>query len=255
MKIITSGSADITISNLLFINGIVGDTYRGGGLEIRSFENNHTGNLVLERNAFINNEADFGSALSTNGFTKMILRNNLFVANNAIAGYAVILLQSDGYGIYYTNNTLFGNTQVEVNSFGAGIDIAAYGSSKAAVYNNVSWDNEVFDLQLRGSGEHFFYNNNTEVRVGITPLAESGNFSSSPQFEIGFLNFKPSLNSPLVNTGKKPPFAAPFPIPFQSAWSLGDVDLLGNERLQDGKVDIGAYESSPEIPIFANGFE
>lgn len=255
MRIIASGSADITVSNLMFLNGVVGNSYRGGGLEIRSTQNDHTGNLKLERNAFINNEADFGSAFTTNGFNKMVIRNNLFVANNAIAGFAVDLLQNDGLGIYYTNNTLIYNTQVQENTFGAGVDIAVNGSSKAAVYNNLSWGNEFYDLRLRGTGDHFLHDNDTEVRVGVTPLTDSGNFSSPPQFDTGILNYTPSLSSPLVNKGRIPPFVVPLPTPFQLAWGLGDVDMLGNTRIQGGRVDIGAYESSPEVPIFVNSFE
>ena len=45
------------------------------------------------------------------------------------------------------------------------------------------------------------------------------------------------------------------PTPFSLNWSLGLVDLTGNLRNQGIKVDIGAYESSPEIPIFVNGFD
>ncbi len=42
---------------------------------------------------------------------------------------------------------------------------------------------------------------------------------------------------------------------FANNWSLGNFDLGGADREQGSMVDIGPYESTPETPIFKNGFE
>jgi len=38
-------------------------------------------------------------------------------------------------------------------------------------------------------------------------------------------------------------------------WYIGDTDLLGNNRILDGTIDIGAFEALRGNDIFKNGFE
>ena len=256
MELIASGNADITIRDLTFINGMVDGLGRGGGLRIRSIANNHTGNLILERSAFINNEANYGSAFNISEFNKTVIKNNLLADNNARTGLTAEIIQNNQYGIYFTNNTVINNTQENDNGWGTGVQISACGSSNAAIYNNLLWGNETNDLGLGLCGKNYFLSNNDiAVRVGADPISDSGNISLSPELNLGVMIYTPSFNSPLVDAGTKPPENVPFPIPFKWDWNVGLVDFLGNVRTQGSKVDIGAFESAPEMPIFINGFE
>jgi len=53
------------------------------------------------------------------------------------------------------------------------------------------------------------------------------------------------------------PESPPIPVPFELDWDYGvedyDRGIIG--RVAGGRVDIGAVEAPPEVPIFKNGFE
>jgi len=257
MEIIPSNSADVTISHLFFINGLTSSS-PGGGLYVSAAQNN-TGTFLLQQSAFINNEAGYASAVHISGFDTMRIKNNLFVANkNVVAGIGacVYLFQVNAYGIYFINNTVLANHQVLSSTSGGGVLIGAYDSSSSMVANNLFWDNDDRDLSLIGNGQHHLINNDIGVRGGTEPFVDSDNFSAAPKLSVGgSFDYSPSINSHLVNAGYQPPAVPPTPLPFNHDWSHGPLDIFGNIRAQYGRVDIGAYESPHELPIFRHGFE
>jgi len=214
LRIHANGAANITISNLMFLNGSITIDPKIGGLNHRAaglmvVSSNSTGVFRLQRNAFINNIANFSSAMDVFGFTTMRINNNLFFANNTLTQSTVELSQSNENGIYFTNNTVFANTQDEIDNLIAGVTISVSGTSSSAIYNNVFWDNDSFDLELSGNGKHFLSHNNIGIAGGVPPFVDSTNISLPPQFSPGILNFTPSPNSPLINTSISPPIFAP----------------------------------------------
>ncbi len=254
LNIILFGNASLKVSNLSFLNGSdIGQ--RGGGLEVRKWDNLNTGKITIENNAFLNNYANFGSAMSVSGAEKFYVRNNLFSGNTAITRHVISIVQNDAYGTYFTNNTVMFNDSIGVDDFG-GVYLAAGGTSKLLVANNIMLENGDEDLFLTGAGDIYLKHNNVGVVNGNTPVESFGNFNLPPQFELGDMNFTPSASSPLVNAGVKPCTICQVPRPFDETWSLGSVDLTGDIRDQNGKVDIGAIESShyPDL-IFLDNFE
>ena len=255
LEISLFGQANLRVVGITFNDGYKGFPFRGGGLEVFKFNNLVLGTIIIENNVFINNQAEFESALMVSGAEEIIIRNNLFVGNNAHNSWTISAVQNNGYGIYFTNNTLIYNSASATNDSGAFISVS--GTSQALVANNVLWGNESTDLYLSGNGDVYLKNNDLgQMDSNITPLESSGNFSLPPRFESGFLSLPPSVISPLVNAGIKPCSFCPIPIPFDETWSLGSIDLAGNIRNQKGKVDIGAFESShdPDL-IFWGIFE
>ncbi|MCF6299527.1 MAG: hypothetical protein L3J52_00145 [Proteobacteria bacterium] len=261
MQIIAAGNANITISSVFFINGLVGGGFSGGGLLVFSTQNDHTGIFRLQRNAFINNKADFDSAVSVSGFTTMIVSNNLFVSNNALSAFAIALEQNDANGIYFTNNTVYDNTKSTFNGLSTGAYITASGSSNAAIYNNILWDNdhnfgsENIDLELAGDGDFYVSHNDIGMKIGVAALVDFRNISVAPKFGSGFLNFRQLPSSMLINLGMSPLTNPPIPITFEQDWALGSLDMYGRDRRQKGQVDIGSSESPYINFIFVNGFE
>jgi len=246
--------SDIKISYLTFINGVSGDS--AGGLYFRTLQN-FVGDVQVEYTAFINNEADFAAAMTISRARKITVRNNVFVANNSINGTGTVdLISNDTLGLYFNNNTLINNTKdTSANASHAGLRIFTTGASQVFVANNVLQGNEGADIRItNGGGDAYLYNNNVGSIIGGFDI-QANNINSTPVFESGFFNYVPRIESGEVNRGRNSPFIIPFPTPFHLNWTTGMTDFNGNPRVQDGKVDIGAFEAAPEIPIFKNGFE
>ena len=249
-KITASDNSDITVSHLYFASGFVsGNNARGGGLRITGLEG-FVGYVVVENNAFINNEAKFGGALSINRGFRVDVRNNLFSFNHTEFGAAVEIV-TDAFGVYFNNNTVFGNTTDDTDPDSAvGLFLSVIGSS-GLVANNIFWDNDLHDLKVIG-GYSYFKFNNYESYFGSIDEVEM-NTQQEPEFEDGFVGFIPVYNSPLVNGGTQPLSIAP--IPFEHGWEVGTHDLYGNPRIQNAQIDIGAIESPHGDLIYFDGFE
>ncbi|MEN1729514.1 MAG: hypothetical protein AAGJ52_13845, partial [Pseudomonadota bacterium] len=88
------------------------------------------------------------------------------------------------------------------------------------------------------------------------PDSSQNNVSIEPTYEPdGPFDFTLEQDSPLTTTGLiPPPDIVPFPTPFHLAWSLPDLDLYGESRIANGRVDIGAYET-PQDRLFSDRFE
>lgn len=235
-------NSDVTVSGLSFINGKT-PIDRGGAINVSHINNLETGKVTIERNVFINNEADFGSALYIRHADKVYIRNNLFVANHAHTRYVISVLQQDAYGTFFTNNTVVNNTASTDGT--AGLGLAGGGGTQLFVANNVMRENDNADFRNHSGLPLYLKNNNIDVLSNVlNPVEDIGNMDLPPRFEDILLSFTPAENSPLVNAGVKPCSTCPIPIPFDEAWVLGTIDLAGNVRNQNGKVDIGAFESS-----------
>ena len=254
LRIRLAGTADLTLSQLMLANGAVSTNQRGAGLFVYSTLNDHLGDITVEQVAFLNNQADNGAAVSLTGGHKVIMRNNLFVANHSAFGANVDLIQNDSHGIYFTNNTVYFNTND--SSDAAGVRMWTSGTSQALVANNLLWANDNHDFNKASNGMYFWHNNNFQSRTGINPINDFNNTSLPPNFDSGLLNFTPSPGSPLVNAGREPCTVCPFPTPFEDAWGMGLADLAGDPRSQSTAVDIGAIESPYERDlIFMTLFE
>ena len=254
--------SSLRVASLFFANGFLPQGFGAAGLLV-STGNNHTGEVVIENNAFINNQAGTASAFSIWASEKLTVRNNLFVANSNNTGFTVEILQSDGSGVYFTNNTIYQNSQVvpipaenqlSGNGNGSGLLLNVNGTSQAFLGNNVFWGNDVSDLQLNGGGFKFLRNNNIDVQTGSADI-DFGNISAEPLFEVGLFNYRPAAGSPLINAGVEPLPVVPQPPSFDQNWDVGMQDLVGNDRVQMGGVDMGAVESAQLDIIFSDDFE
>ena len=249
MFIDAHSSSLVSISNLTFILGKA-QSGGGGGLFVRE------GSLLLEKNAFILNTSTFnGSGLwfESSSF-KHFIRNNIFAANHTdLSGGAVSINVTNGNGLYFTNNTLVLNTtDVSSSSTTTGLNMVSNGTATVYIGNNIMWDNEFHDIVMTGTGFKYLWFNDFQSQTGDSADNSSGNISLDPQLSSEFLDYSVAITSPTVNAGKKPHQTA---IDFPNSWLLGDRDVAGADREQGLKVDMGAFESTPEIPIFKNGFE
>lgn len=241
LNIETKSVANVVVSGIAFINGLDATGF-GAGLKIMNNSATASEQFFIENNVFINNESVWASALYLNGADEVIVRNNLFFSNIVTDGNVTTIFMNNGYGLYFTNNTMILNNAE--NESGSGIHLSVNGTSQALVANNVLKDNLTFNIYLGGNGNIYLKNNDLGSLGGPNnPLENVGNINLPPRFESGLFNFFPSAISPLVNAGVKPCSICPFPVPFDESWGLGATDLMGYVRNQNGGVDIGAIES------------
>ena len=239
-----STAANISISNITFINGLAEDTLRGGGLNIAPLDG-YEGIVTVTQSQFVNNTGRVGSALSINRGSRINVKNNLFVINTSDIGHVVNLDQLDHIGIYFTNNTILNNAS-------KGLRLTVNGSSKALIANNLFWNNATSSLDLYGTGLKYVYNNDIDTVIINADFA-ANNFTVTPEFSTGdFLDYTPAWSSSMINHGFQPIW---IPAVFTQNWSLGSKDVLGRDRVQDDHVDIGAFEAAAEPVIFVAGFE
>jgi hypothetical protein len=66
-------------------------------------------------------------------------------------------------------------------------------------------------------------------------------------------DFTPAEDSVLVDAGYSRPTFVPVPPPFEYQWSEGAQDFAGATRRQNGRIDIGAFESP--AALLRDGFE
>ena len=250
---------NLSIENVSLVDGFSG-TSNAAGLQIA---NPHM--LSVNRVYFVSNEGAQVSALRVNGGDLVNISNSVFMFNESIAGEGTVNVRSDadGIGHYFVNNTLINNshdvqspTSEATSGLYSRLNEDANGESQAMIINNLFWDNEDLDLRLTAAGSHYVYNNNYQQRLGTGDF-NSGNISLAPQLSPLLLDFTPQPGSPLINQGRSMPSLIPIPTPFELGWSYGEEDFDGGifGRVVDGRVDIGAVEAPPEVPIFKDGFE
>lgn len=245
--------ANYTISNMTLINGVGGT--RSGGLHITPIAA-FTGDVTVEYSGFINNSSTSrGTALSIVDGDTLRIRNNLFLANSGREAVEVIQSSAlNSNGIYFTNNTVFGNS----GATRSGVRLTTTDVGNLFVANNLIWsDSNGRDLDLddQSTGTSWLLNNNYNANQSVhNANMVSGNFSTPPSFAPGLLNFTPASDSPLIDGGIEPPSSSPIPIPFEDAWGIGTFDFDGEDRLTGLTVDIGAFEGVTDA-LFMDGFE
>jgi hypothetical protein len=264
-------NTDITIENLTISNGFSGTFSQvfSGSLSAPGltayFHPGHLGSLHINQVMFIGNNTQTASisALYNHNSYFTNITNSVFVDNESKDGYGSVYIYQthDAIGTYFVNNTLINNidNQTAANPYtSTGLFIFQEGDSNGApqglIANNLFWDNEHNDITAMGEGTYYLYNNNYQEREGVF-ADDVDNMSSAPLLGPQILDFTPQPGSPLINKGK------PEPVPlrgfnfFLQGWSYGNSDFDGGDRVVNNRVDIGAVEALPEVPIFEDGFE
>jgi hypothetical protein len=251
---------DITVRGLTFARGL-GD--RVGGLKISDAGPITTGSILVEGNIFRNNSATVhqqdnsaGALLAAtdgadgSGNVFLIVRGNLFVGNEAPDGAAAMLFSNNAIDV--SNNTVTRNQSFEP-SLAIRSAFASFTFSGINYSNNIFWENnpdalaDTFDLRADnpfGSSHAADLFANDLQAVHGTPRTDLGNLAVDPLFaDVLQGDFRLASASPLINAGLDTPNGG-----------LTAVDLAGAARVQGSHVDVGAYESAPQL-IFQNGFE
>lgn len=206
----------------------------GGGI---SFYNGASG--VVESNIIDSNETHgHGGGIALEHNSKPLIINNLII-NNFSYGHL-------GGGIYsymsnpsIINNTIAYNTTYIDNFPGQGGGIGIEGKPYPLIRNCIIWNNisSSYTMNIHFPSRNWMdisYCNVEDDLDHIFDLKPHTNIDSLPGFmdpENG--NFLLHGNSPCINMGT----------PDTTGLFLPPEDLSGNDRILEGRVDIGAYEN------------
>jgi hypothetical protein len=215
----------------------------GGGLYLQNNSDIH-----FDRNTIINNLADFNGGAAFINTTTGLLTNNLLANNTASQRGGAIYCYSSpelinntivnnkaalqGGGLYlngssplHLNGILWGNVQ-GATSLPNQVYLFGDDSDPQFRYCLIEGGSEGFDMSL-GTTYNGIYENNLSSDPGfIEPSAGVGHY-----FEVGEASFTLHDDSPCLDSGD--PDTDP---------ELYPTDLAGNPRIDNGCIDIGAYE-------------
>ncbi|MBN2790772.1 MAG: T9SS type A sorting domain-containing protein [Candidatus Delongbacteria bacterium] len=201
--------------------------YYGGALVISNFSK-----LTVENNIFRYNSANYGAAIGAVN-TQAKINNNLFYENYArYNGPVACFINS--YSFFY-NNTAIDNYISEFNGLYVPGAIFTFRSKPYFVNNIIRNSPGGLISQIHYNKEYFTYNNNIE---GIERY--NGNIDRDPSFDD--TQHLPGIlldNSVCEDAGAGAEFNLNHP----------EFDLLGNPRIVNNKVDMGAFEDQTPTSI------
>ena len=258
-----SSNLDLSFHHCVFKDNCA--SQNGGALCLR-----YNCSAIIDNCSFINNKADSGGAVSSWGTYGTQTHNSKFIRNTSTFGAALHLMfsketdyvtnsyitqnENDNYfsGTIYIHgeSPIIVNTQIIDNS---GCGISAHnselklincniiGSARSAIfinkatpylYNSIIWDNQIENYYPNESAP-FAYNCNIEGGNNFDAYVYENCIESDPLFVNSVVeDHTLSSSSPCINAGDT----------LNISTYLPNVDLFGNSRIWNNKIDIGAYE-------------
>lgn len=221
---------------------------RGGALYVNNQVNNTNNNeCLIDRCGFFNNAAgQRGTAVNEGG--AIYLAGAGTVVNCAV-------FNNENGGIYLANSAAKVINSTVTRNTASGID----GNGNTQVVNTVIWGNTTLSSDNASPAfNHCAYpeanaedaNSGTNVYLAAKNNEEKGPHFSSPSLKTGFdtdftlsasnryplWTWEPIEATPLVDAGDNQAY---------DEAGYGNVDLNGDPRVQNGTIDIGAFEYQP----------
>jgi hypothetical protein len=255
-------SNNVLFKNVDFINNIGGKAFRAG---TNNITDNFSDTVRLVNCRFIENYPDYSNPEEGFGGGAAILcqvsypdsmtayfNNCVFTRNHTIdyiwAGANSLSVGSGGQA-FITNCTFGGNTSD--NDQGANIGVTY--SSNLHIYNSILYNNypaEIYmstdnygdcDLNICNSLVQGGEEGIRILSTGNNVYYDYTNIDTDPMWDTACMYpYSLSAVSPCINTGT---------LDLPEGVVLPETDILGNPRVWDGFVDMGAYEYGPWVGI------
>jgi len=257
--------------NTKFINNF--SEYGDGG----AIHHQNGGSLTLEKSVFIGNQAKYGGAVRTLGGDINFNANaNVFTDNIAHENGAGALSIIPGNGkTVITNNVFTGNkTALGLdNQPSGGASIVQEGGSATYVINNTFFNEKAYagssSVHFKSGGSERYLQNNIFYQNTSTAGGNLPNWNLGSSTTAASSNNLENINPMFVNASD--------PDGADNTWGTADDglrllssspainqgiatnaaanDILGAARLQDGAIDLGAYEMAPTVlPVNLSSF-
>ncbi|MEM6718387.1 MAG: T9SS type A sorting domain-containing protein [Bacteroidota bacterium] len=199
--------------------------------------------LIMDRCEISGNTAEnAGGAIRIGDDTNFNIYNSVLIGN--ISEFSTIDMDSNNTGTHnIVNCTFSGNNQVNTSSsFSTTVRV----STNTQISNSIFWDNDSFGEIFNMSGFAQPSVNYCVVEGGYA--TGTGNITTNPNFEIPAIpifapftlddgyDYALSMSSPAINVGTNSTLSGAF-----------NSDFLGNARVVNTTVDMGAYEYDPTL--------
>ncbi|HSL89557.1 MAG TPA: T9SS type A sorting domain-containing protein [Ignavibacteriaceae bacterium] len=222
-------------------NKLYNNSVGSGGAAMYFYRSNA---LVMNNHIYNNTSTSSGGAASLDNSMPTFI-NNLIVNNTSVNGGALHFTTLSNAKII--NNTFTGNSATNGGALYFSL------SSNPDFINNIFWGNTApFGSQVYiandNSDPNFYHCIVQDGTLGFVGPGAAGNYTgiylnninADPLFEGGGIHpYAITESSPAVDAGR----------PDTSGLNLPQFDFVGNPRIDNGIVDIGAYEYPSEIPV------
>jgi hypothetical protein len=255
---------DIISDNIITYNYA---EYSGGGI------NNRYGSPRIERNVFEYNQTDSeGGGLRCGNYSRMKIINNRFTNNTAKFGGGIQIRSSEPEII----NNIINNNEASIEGGGISLEVSdakvinnticnnlgANGgglyceNSESALNNNIIWNNsagsgnqiyirdnfsspDIFYSTIQdGTGGFGLYSSTTyqgsyQNNLETNPLFADPFLATGIQLDAPDADWRVLTYSPCINSGN----------PDLTGMNIPLNDILGNDRISHGRIDMGAIET------------
>ncbi len=213
-SVVAIGS-QLTAADCRFVNNT--NYGNGGAIALDSFQYFSGSAATVQRCVFTGNSAgDGGGAIFLDTYCSLNLMDSLLYGNSTPQNGGAI----DNGGQFTAINCTFANN---VSPYGAGAFYSEY--AYATLENCIIWDTYV------GTGVPYGTVSANYCNFEFQPIG-GNSFTANPFFANAAAgDFTLSSRSPAIDGGNN------------AYVQSGDTDLAGNPRVQDGTVDLGAFES------------
>jgi len=250
----TATVSNLTIKNCIFKNNV---SHNGGAGIFAEYTTTGSTSLNIENSEFRNNLATYATSIYTytniNTNLSINISNSLFdsnkaIDNGAIKGYAG---SAGWYRAYangstlttnFTNNTYANNLDTgthasALNRATIGLEKRGTGVVNSQINNCIFWNNlEVGNATAKAinriadtfSPTTTFVNNSLDSDNFSTITNKVNIVTANPQF-VSTTNFQLNSGSPAIDSGN-------------NTYVIGTTDILGNARIHNTTIDMGAYE-------------
>ncbi|HKK63450.1 MAG TPA: right-handed parallel beta-helix repeat-containing protein, partial [Bacteroidales bacterium] len=236
--------SQVSISNCVFKNNSTTSFDGGGAIDIVNGEGNI---LKIENSSFYNNYSHTGGALMAEGCSGLNIVGCIFANNEANFGGAVTVSQTSS-NLSFVNNTFSFNKTINsdatirvaaiqgfnfINNIISGFDADNAIEFDGAYADNLTFENCLIEGGLSsvlGLPASYVWTDMVDGTASfVAPSSASGlaGDGSTADWQLGD-------QSPAINGGKED----------ISGLNLETLDLAGNTRVRQGRIDIGALESN-----------
>lgn len=199
-------------SPTIFSNRIASNS--GSGIYCQSYSN-----PIINNNSISNNFNDYGGGIHCYNNSNPSITNNTMANNNANKGGA--LYCEINSNPTFLNTVLYGNT---ATISGGQVFLNDEGSDPNFYYCDVQGGSIAFELN--GNFYTGIYQNN----IDSDPLFVSPTAGSGTGFNGVIADWSLQGNSPCIDTG-------------DPATNSSSIDIMGNPRINNCRIDMGAYEN------------